>query len=569
MGFALCTGVLEILTAMVIIVFVQVLNQPKVGLTYLAKLTSLNGLVLSEGRLVFYAAMFLGLVYLIKNGVAAAEVVYQNLTIQRMNSDFKCKLLNRYAQTDYGFYLTRNSSLGVQVISSDVELVFAIALVAGAGLISESVVALCLLGVLVYMNPALALMILCSGVLFGVVVVKGLFPLLYRWGQLIQEASLQSVQNLLQFFHAFKEIVISGHKDNFMEAYRHHTYKKSRLQAIQTATNAMPRMVIEVLFMGLLVGTIAFLCLGHEGPAQIMAILSGYLYAGFRLMPGINRILGHLSVFKSQLPSIERVYKEYNSVPMQEVFCDTPNFVFERSLDLSRVSFHYLNSQTEVLRRISVTIKKGECLGIVGETGSGKSTLVDVILGLLKPQEGTVLIDGRFPVCSPQWHQQIGYVPQAIYLTDDTIEANIAFGESAIDVARMSESIEAAQLTRFIVELPQGIKTIVGERGVRLSGGERQRIAIARALYRNPDVLIFDEATSALDNDTESRLMETIYRVSQNRTVIMIAHRLTTLKQCDRIVVMEKGEIKEITSYQDLQTSQEHVIEVSSIEETL
>ncbi|OGV51070.1 MAG: ABC transporter ATP-binding protein [Legionellales bacterium RIFCSPHIGHO2_12_FULL_42_9] len=556
--FAFCTGFLEIFTALVIIVFVQVLNQPKIGLTYLAKVGIVNGFVFSEEQLVFYAAVFLGIVYLVKNGIAALEVFYQNFTIQRMNSDFKSKLLHRYSCTDYGFYLTRNSSLGIQVISSDVELVFAIALIAVAGLLSESVVAFCLLGVLVYMNPFLALMILSVSAVFGFFVAKGLFPLLYRWGQVIQTASLQSVRNLMQFFHGFKEIVISGHQDSFMQAYRHHIYKKSRLQAIQTATNALPRMAIEVLFMGLLVGTIAFLCLGHAEPAQIMAILSGYLYAGFRLMPGLNRILGHLSVFKAQSPSIERVYAEYNAVPMREVYCDAPNFAFDQSIDLNQVSFRYLNAHDEALRSISLKLKKGECVGIVGETGSGKSTLVDVILGLLQPQRGTVLIDGQFSAYSHQWHHKIGYVPQAIYLTDDTIAANIAFGERSIDDARLKDSIEAAQLTRFIVELPDGVKTIVGERGVRLSGGEQQRIAIARALYRNPAVLIFDEATSALDNDTESRLMETIYRVSQHRTVIMIAHRITTLKQCDRILVMEKGEIKDITTYQDLQNSQDN-----------
>ena len=553
LGFALCTGFLEILTALVIIIFVQVLNQPAVGTRYLAKLGIFDRLTVSEGRIVFYAAIVLGLTYLIKNGLAAAEVFYQNLTIQRMNYDCKSRLLRRYAEVDYGFYLTRNSSLGMQVLNSDVELIFTTALIAGAGLISESMVALCLLGVLVYMNPLLALIILSVSALFGLIVTKGMFPLLYRWALLMQTAALHSTQNLLQFFHAFKEIVISGRKDIFIEAYRHHTYKRARLLAIQTATNALPRMVIEVLFMGLLVGTIAFLCFGHEGPAQIMAILSGYLYAGFRLMPGLNRILGYLNVFKSQLPSIERVYTEYNSVPLQEAYFEDPNFSFAQSIDFDKVSFRYLNTHTDVLKNISFKIKKGECLGIIGATGSGKSTLVDVILGLLKPQVGTVLIDGQFPVYSHQWHRLIGYVPQSIYLMDDTIEANIVFGETNIDLVRLEAVTEAAQLSRFIEELPNGFKTIVGERGVRLSGGERQRIAIARALYREPEVIIFDEATSALDNDTETRLMETIYQVSEHRTVIMIAHRITTLSECDRILVMEKGKIKEIISYHALQ----------------
>ncbi|MGI9214554.1 MAG: ATP-binding cassette domain-containing protein, partial [Gammaproteobacteria bacterium] len=198
---------------------------------------------------------------------------------------------------------------------------------------------------------------------------------------------------------------------------------------------------------------------------------------------------------------------------------------------------------------ISFKINKGESIGIVGETGSGKSTLVDLMLGLLKPYIGSILVDGKYPVNAYQWHQKLGYVPQKIYLTDDTIEQNIAFGEKEIDSGKLNAAIDAAQLRKLIDTLPKGSKTMVGERGIRLSGGESQRVVIARALYHKPEVLIFDESTSALDNETENRLMETIYSVSKARTVIMIAHRLTTLKNCDRIVVMEQGKIKKVTNY--------------------
>ena len=369
----------------------------------------------------------------------------------------------------------------------------------------------------------------------------------------MQEAALFSGQNLLQFFHGFKEIVLLGKRDYFINAYRFYSRKKSRIQAIQTATNALPRMVIEVLFICHFVVTIAILCLDHETPVQMIGVLGGYLYVGFRLMPGLNRIINQLNALKAVIPSIERVYQEYNTVAAKENYVDVPDFVFEKFINLKSVSFQYSNTDTDALKDISFEIKKGECIGIVGETGSGKSTLVDVILGLLKPHKGSLLVDGHYPVNSYQWHQKIGYVPQSVYLTDDTIKANIAFGEREIDTSRLDAAIDAAQLRKFIDNLPQGSQTIVGERGIRLSGGERQRIAIARALYRNPEVLIFDEATSALDNETEARLMETIHAVSQDRTVIMIAHRLTTLKDCNRIVMMEKGSMKQMTEYESLQ----------------
>lgn len=544
--FALSVSLLEVVTASVIVVFAQVLNQPKIGQKYLSMVGFSNDL--SPGRIVFYIAIIVGVIYLVKNLVAAAEVFFQNFTIQKMNYYFKKKLLHRYAEVDYGFYLTRNSALGVTVVGGDAEVMFSGGMISVASILSEGVIFICLIGMVVYMNPSLAVIIFGIGAILGVFSSKIMLPQFYRWGQKMQVAALNSSQNLLQFFHGFKEIVLLGKREAFVNAFQYHSRKKSRILAIQTASNALPRMVMEVLFVGLFVTTIAFLCLEHDSPVQMIGVLGGYLYLGFRVMPGLNRVINQLNVFKAAIPSIERVYNEYNTVALKENYIDVPHLVFEQSIELKDVCFHYPNVESDALKGISFKIKKGECIGIVGETGSGKSTLIDVVLGLLKPYAGSVVIDGIYPVSSYQWHQKIGYVPQSVYLTDDTIEANIAFGEKDVDENRLNIAIEAAQLRKFIGHLPEGTKTLVGERGIRLSGGERQRISIARALYRNPEILIFDEATSALDNETEARLMETINAVSQNRTVIMIAHRLTTLKDCDRIVEMNGGQVRQITS---------------------
>jgi ATP-binding cassette subfamily C protein len=552
-AFALTTSFFEVVTASVIVIFAQVLNQPETGLEYLVRIGFPSDL--TPGRVVFYIAIIVGGVYLVKNLIAAAEVFFQNFSIQKMNYTFKNKLLHRYAEADYGFYLTRNSSLGMQVVSGDAEQMFSSGMVAIASILSEGVIFLTLISLIVCMNPSLALTIFAIGGIVSVGIAKGLLPRFYQFGQKLQEAALYSGQNLIQFFHAFKEIVLLGKKESFVEAYQTHSYKRSHVQAVQTSLNALPRMVIEILFVGLFVTTVAFLCLDHESPVQMIGILGGYLYAGFRLMPGLNRIINQLNVFKSVIPSIERVHQEYTRVAAKENYIHVPEFQFNENIRLHDVYFRYLNTKKDALTHVSLEIKKGECIGIVGETGSGKSTLVDLILGLLKPYEGSILVDGEYPVNSYQWHQKIGYVPQSIYLIDDSIEKNIVFGEKGIDVARFNAAIDAAQLRKFIDALPEGTRTIVGERGIRLSGGERQRIAIARSLYRNPEILIFDEATSALDNETEARLMETIHAVSKDRTVIMIAHRLTTLKDCDRIVMMDKGEIKEVTHYNTIQSN--------------
>jgi ATP-binding cassette subfamily C protein len=550
-AFALTTSLLEIITASVIVVFAQVLNAPETGLMYLGKIGFPSDL--SPGRVVFYMAMIVGFVYLIKNLIATAEVFFQNFSIQKMNYHFKDKLLHRYAQADYGFYLTRNSSFGMAVVSGDTEMMFSNGLFALANILSEGVVFLTLIGVIIYMNSSLALTIFAIGGIASMVITKGVLPRFYRFGQKLQETALYSGQNLWQFFHGFKEIVLLGKRESFIEAYQVHARKKAVIQAIQTSLNALPRIVIEILFVGLFVITIAYLCLDQESPVQMIGILGGYLYAGFRLMPGLNRIINQLNAFKSAIPSIERVHQEYTMMAARENYADVPEFQFRHNIHIKNLSFRYLNTEKDALSDVSLKIQKGERIGIVGETGSGKSTLVDLILGLLQPHQGSISVDSHYPVYSYQWHQKIGYVPQSIYLIDDTIEKNIAFGEKEIDFNRVNVAIEAAQLGKFIDVLPEGLKTVVGERGIRLSGGERQRISIARALYRSPEVLIFDEATSALDNETEARLMKTINAISKDRTVIMIAHRVTTLKNCDRIIVMDKGCVKQVTDYNSLQ----------------
>ncbi len=549
-AFAVCSSIFELITASVIVLFAQVLNQPEVGLKYLKKLGIENNT--AHGNVIIYFAITVGVVYLVKNTIAAFEAFYQNYSIQKMNYNLKNILLGHYSNFEYGTYLTRNSVQGFQVINDDVERMFSTGMTALGSIVSECIIFICLIGLIIYINPSLAIVVFIIGGLIFILLTKSVLPRFYKFGEKGQEAGLYSSRNLMQFFHGFKEIILLGKRKYFIDKFSLYSLKKSNVTAMQASFNQLPRIVIEVLFVGVFIIVISILCLKYESSTQIIGILGGYLYAGFRLMPGLNRIINQLNNFKFSIPAIDRVYSEFNLIKNTVSNLDIENFKFDKQISINNINFKYINTNRNSIENLSLRIQKGECIGIAGVTGSGKSTLVDIILGLLIPNSGSIFIDNEFPVNCYQWHNKIGYVAQSIYLIDDTIEANIAFGDQSIDEKNLEFAINSAQLNKFINQLPNGSKTLVGERGMRLSGGERQRIAIARALYRKPEVLIFDEATSALDNETEKILMQTIQKISKNYTLIMIAHRLTTLNHCDRIIVLENGIIKEITQYKNL-----------------
>ena len=543
-GLALCVSCLEILTSLVVVWFAQILNDPQKG----QQVVHWIGFPpLSSGRLIFVTAILVGIMYVTKNLVAMGESFYQNFSIQTMNYRFRSALLTQYAEADYGFHLTRNSSMGIQTIGEDIEQMFSSGMLPMAIIISEGVVFCGLMGMIFCINFSIGLVIAGVGTLLGWVLIHWVLPQFYKLGTILQQSAHHCQHHLLQFFHGFKEILTLGKKEAFIERYCSQFRKKSRMQAIQMACSALPRMVIEILFVGLFVTAIALLCLEQKSPEQMLGLLSGYLYTGLRLMPGLNRIITQLNLVKTVIPSVDHVYEEYRILTENQGYVHSPNFHFHQEIQMRNVNFSYSQGK-RVLSDISLSIIKGETLGIIGETGSGKSTLIDLLLGILTPDEGPILVDGKYPVYSHQWHEKIGYVPQSLYLLDDTLEANIAFGEPEIHRGKMDAVLEIALLSSLIRNLSHGTKTILGERGVRLSGGERQRIAIARALYRDPELLIFDEATSALYQETERQLVKNIHEVSRHRTWIMVTHRLSTLSDCHRIVVMENGRVKEIIS---------------------
>ena len=327
---------------------------------------------------------------------------------------------------------------------------------------------------------------------------------------------------------------------------------------LQLTLQPLPRLWLEMLAVtGLATLVLTLLVLGHELGA-VLPTLGLFAAAAFRLMPSVNRVLTSFQSLRYGLPVINTLHREFELEPSAINEAGTTPTPFGETIEFDRVSYTYATAHTSALEDLSVVIRRGESVGVIGTSGAGKSTFVDVLLGLLTPDSGAVLVDGvDIQHSLRSWRDQIGYVPQSIFLTDDSLRNNVAFGLPAaqVDETAVWRAIRAAQLEEFVNSLPEGLDTVVGERGVRLSGGQRQRIGIARALYHDPSVLVLDEATSSLDTATEREVMQAVSALHGAKTILIVAHRLSTVEHCDRLYRIERGRVVETGTPQTILAS--------------
>ena len=502
----------------------------------------------TQAELIVIVMLGLVLVYLVKNLFLAFLAWRQTRFAYGIQAQLSQRLFAIYLRQPYTFHLQRNSAQLIRNVTGEVSM-FTEALISGLNIDTELLVLFGISCLLLAVEPV--------GALVAVMVLAGAAWMFYRgtrarvarWGQTRQQHDGLRIQHLQQGLGGAKDVKLLGRESEFIEQYRFHNALSARVGQRQAALQMFPRLWLELLaVVGLATLVLSMIAQGRPIAAMVPT-LGLFAAAAFRLMPSVNRILASAQALRYTLPVVNTLDRELRlpvaAAPARSKAAGAvPEFQSE--IRLAEVTFSYPSASAPAIKDASIRVGKGESVGFVGPSGSGKSTLIDVVLGLLSPAAGMVKVDGKdIRQDMRAWQDQIGYVPQSIYLTDDTLRRNVAFGlpETEIDDDAVRRAIRAAQLDDFVAGLPSGLQTVVGERGIRLSGGQRQRIGIARALYHNPAVLVLDEATSALDTATERGVMQAVTALRGSKTILIVAHRLTTVAQCDRLYHLEQGRI--------------------------
>ena len=474
------------------------------------------------------------------------------------NHTISLRLLRNYLAKPYAFYLQRHTSDLAKNLVAEVSQAISGTLVPTMQIASRSIAALAVLALLLYIDPNLAfLTFVVMGGLYGVLFVS-IRRSQRRMGLERVAANRSRYEILSDAFAGIKEVLLLGRQREVVRRYSPPSYLFARTTARNAIVVQFPRFVLEAVAFGGIILMVLYLLKTEQGLGNILPILGLYAFAGYRLMPSLQAIFQGLATIRFNSAVLEYLLKDLPAKGTEPYHRHRKSRLrVERSIRLDAVTFRFPTAKSTLFQDLSLELPAGKSIAFVGETGSGKSTLADLVLGLLRPDKGVIEIDGQ-PLTAENlrsWQNNLGYVPQSIFLSNETVTRNIAFGipDDEIDHEAVERAAEVACVGDFIrSELPQGFETVVGERGVRLSGGQRQRIGIARALYPDPQVIVFDEATSSLDGGTEADVLDAIAHVAVQRTIIMIAHRLSTVRDCDRIFLLAAGRITAAGRYEEL-----------------
>lgn len=510
--------------------------------------------VRAVGTMVGVAVLSIVVAFMIKNTYQLFYnwyiIKFNNFSVQQLSS----MLFRSFLRRPYTFHLQRNSSELLNVVQAEVGMTVGL-VTSTTALLKET-----LLGgsvaVLMFITEPVAACATVAILLVGTVLyTKVTKPRITRMGQQRQKIQAPLTRYLLQGFGGVKDIQVLGRSDDFSTQFEKQNLIVQDASLRYGILRQIGPMWTELLAMSGLTVVVWVMVWQGRAPERIIPLLGLFVIATWRFVPSINNVVALINSLRYSQPAVESLYNEFEYIKSQSAIVKT-QAKFADKIEMRNLTFSYANTNAPSLRDVNIVVRKGETVGFIGPSGAGKSTLVDVILGLLPPSSGELLVDGiNLHEQNMEWQSTIGYVAQAIYLTDDTIRRNVAFGiaEHEIDVSAFERALKSAQLWDFVESLPEKAHTIVGERGIRVSGGQRQRIGIARALYHEPQVLVLDEATSSLDIETETEVMSAIRALQGFKTILIVAHRLSTVQHCDRIYKIEdativgEGTLEELT----------------------
>ena len=500
--------------------------------------------------------LVLMVMYILKNAFLLLLTSEQNRFISFNRNKLISQVLREFLNRPYEFYLDADIPTVFRLTDSDIPNVFNI-LLALISMASEALVFVLICITLVMINWKLVLFLIVIFGMITLIMFKVLKPKLSMLGANNLKLQSRIAKWRIQAIYGIKDVKVLHREAFFADNYESNGKKGADLSRKYAVINATPRLLIETFFMVAILGYLAVCVSRGEDMKQMIPALTAFGVAAMRLMPCINRINTYMTDISYFKPCLDYVYENMNINELSKKTNQTllpvdesKTMKLQNKIELKNIVYAYPNTENLIFNHADMQIPYGKSVGIMGPSGAGKSTIVDILLGLLKVHEGQILCDGVNVFDNyPAWLSQIGYIPQSIYLVDEPIRNNIAFGiaDEEIDEARIWQVLEEAQLADFIKTLPEQLDTAIGDRGVRLSGGQRQRLGIARALYHNPEILVFDEATSALDNETEAAVMEAINSFHGKKTMVIIAHRLNTIEKCDVIYRVENGKITQTT----------------------
>jgi ABC-type multidrug transport system fused ATPase/permease subunit len=499
--------------------------------------------------LIFFGATVLG-VFLLRGALILVQHYVQYRMAENAGAALSAQLMYGYMSMPHEFHLRRNSSELIRNAFDGVRRFVDEGLVPAVELLSKLAIVVGVTAVLVATDPVATLLAVATLGPLTAGILRLVHPKVQQLGETAQAMTQQNLQSLQQGLQGAREISVLGRERTFADAYAADRRKLARARYLRRVAIQAPRIVIETGVVGFIVAVLSFTLAAGQGLAQTLPALGLFGYAAARLIPELQHITKALNSLKFVGPALEDIRTDLSAVsasarPATQWASARP-LPFTAELKFERVRYRYPDSTHDALTDIELTITPGTSVGVVGPSGGGKSTLVDLVLGVLHPVQGRITADGRDIASNTRaWQANVGVVPQTIFLVDDTLRANIALGvpPHEIDDAAMAQAVHQAQLDELVADLPCGLDTVVGEHGVRLSGGQRQRIAIGRALYLRPRLLVFDEATSALDTETEATLMSTLESLRGQLTLVVVAHRLSTVEACDTVLLIREGRL--------------------------